>query len=747
APPDVNASPGDYEIIPSGGWARNYTLSYVPGTITIKAPYQLFITADNLSKVYGSSNPAFTATYSGLQDGDTAAVVSDVQFTTTANDRSAVGSYSVTPSGGTFPPYYTAQYAAGLLQVTPAPLTVTANNLIRRIGDPNPPFSVTYTGLMAWDDPGMLPCCTYNAPPDVNAPSGSYPINPFGGPAINYTITYVPGIFTIKTPYQLFITADNLSRMYGNNNPAFTATYSGLQDGDTAAVVSGIQFTTPANDASPVGSYPISPSGGIFPPYYAATYIPGRLQITQREVHLYAIDASAPYGTLPSLSYTTDGLLPGDRLSEEPTLTAGGGVVGTFPIYLTGGAAPNYNYLLIRHNGQLVVTAVPLWIRANDATMFDGDSTPPFTASFTGLQYNDSGNVVQGLNLVPDAANVVNNDDGSSQSAIIQSGALTAANYSPITFTPGTLMTVPKPPVTIIPDIVINPTGGVIHLPGEWIWTCPFGVPIEGADALRYVAWKLIQKLGLNVANVDIWMNDPANRAIMTAELFEFLRAPLISGTALYNQREIIKTALETQIREMKVKIAEEAVADFNAWKEERKAQLQAEGRLVALLGDVEVPDHDYEAEALATMITTGVSAATLAAVAASISITGSVMAGSILTGATWVLLPSGAWSLVSASTAAGTAGIIGESLSASLASTIAGPAAIIVMAVVVGACRISQVVERYNVEEKYANLVNDARNFDIDTLITGDSTDQTELFSLLMMTSMTDNMHQLVNL
>ncbi|MBN1818643.1 MAG: filamentous hemagglutinin N-terminal domain-containing protein, partial [Sedimentisphaerales bacterium] len=311
-PPDVNAPPGNYEIIPSGGWARNYDLSYVNGIFTIKEPYPLLITADNLSKVYGRNNPVFTTSYIGLQDGDTAAVVSDVQFATTANDRSAVGSYSVTPSGGTFPPYYTAQYAAGLLQITPAPLSVTANNIIRRIGDPNPPFSVTYTGLTAWDDPddpGVLTCCSFNEPPDVNASPGSYPINPFGGSATNYTITYVPGIFTIKVPYQLIIAADNLSKVYGSSNPPLTVTYTGLQDGDTAAVVSGVQMTTAANDRSPAGRYPITPSGGTFPPYYTAQYAAGLLQVTRAPLTVTANNLIRRIGDPnPPFSVTYTGL-------------------------------------------------------------------------------------------------------------------------------------------------------------------------------------------------------------------------------------------------------------------------------------------------------------------------------------------------------------------------------------------------------------------------------------------------------
>jgi len=185
------------------------------------------------------------------------------------------------------------------------------------------------------------------------------------------------------------------------------------------------------------------------------------------------------------------------------------------------------------------------------------------------------------------------------------------------------------------------------------------------------------------------------------------------------------------------------AVADYNAWKEERRVEFQKEsGRLMTLFGDVAVPDEDFEAEAMATYITTCVSAGTLAAVAAVMSATGTVLAGSSLAGCTFVTTAFGT-SLVTAQTAsamAATGGQLGATLSVSTAGTVLGPGAIVVAAVVIGACRISQVAEKIEVEQKYANLVNNARNFDIDTLINGDETSQNELASFLTLAAMQDN-------
>ncbi len=735
-----------YYIRPGSASASNYAISFIDGTLTIKEPYPLTITANNGSRLYGDSNPLFTADYSGLQDGDTEAVVTGLSLTTTANTQSPVGIYAITPSEAILPPYYSVTYVPGHLTVTPASLTITANNASRRIGDPDPAFTEAYTGLKPWDmdtsgnpTAGTVNGLSFQTSAQADSLSGAYYIRPGSASASNYTISYIDGTLNIKAPYPLTITADNGSRIYGDADPLFTASYSGFQDGDTSEVVTGISLTASAIDRSPVGIYQITPSGAILPPYYSVTYIPGQLTVTRRDLILRADDITAQYGTIPSFTYTTENLLPEDSLISPPTLTGMGSNVGEHPITLTGGAIGN-NYYIIRQNGVLTVTPAPLFVHANDATMYEGQPYPEFTASYLGLMYYDTESVVQGLNLIVDSSSTVNGLN--TIRSIIQSGPLTAANYFPITFTPGTLAIQPAPPEIIEMDIeTVNSNMVVIH-PGQQVWTLPFGVPESGAQALRYVAKNLILKLGLNVDNIDAWLSSPENRALMSGALLDFLNAPLLPGE-LYDQREVIKDALQSQIREMKVKAAEEAVAAYNAWKEERKVEFQKEsGKLMTLFGDVAVPDEDFEAQALATMITTGISAATLASVATVMSASGMVLAGSSLAGCTFVTTAFGT-SLVTAQTAAtlaATGGQLGSTIGVSTAGTILGPGAIVVAAVVIGACRISQVVEKFNVEEKYAHLVENAANFDIDTLINGDETSQNELASYLMLASMKDN-------
>ena len=59
------------------------------------------------------------------------------------------------------------------------------------------------------------------------------------------------------------MTADDAARAYGQPNPAFSATYAGLVNGDTPASLGGaLTFATPAAAASPVGHLPRHPRAG-----------------------------------------------------------------------------------------------------------------------------------------------------------------------------------------------------------------------------------------------------------------------------------------------------------------------------------------------------------------------------------------------------------------------------------------------------------------------------------------------------
>ena len=70
--------------------------------------------------------------------------------------------------------------------------------------------------------------------PPSGADVGDYDITPSGATIPNYDIDYVAGTETI-TPAPLTVTADDKTKVYGADDPEFTASYDGLVNGDTEA--------------------------------------------------------------------------------------------------------------------------------------------------------------------------------------------------------------------------------------------------------------------------------------------------------------------------------------------------------------------------------------------------------------------------------------------------------------------------------------------------------------------------------
>jgi hypothetical protein len=109
--------------------------------------------------------------------------------------------YSIVPSGasgGTFnSTNYTVACQDGTLTLTPAGLTVSANNASRMAGLPNPPFRGTMVGLQNDDNITAMYQCDATA----SSPAGTYDIVPtLNDPSSkvgNYAVTINKGVLTV----------------------------------------------------------------------------------------------------------------------------------------------------------------------------------------------------------------------------------------------------------------------------------------------------------------------------------------------------------------------------------------------------------------------------------------------------------------------------------------------------------------------------------------------------------------------
>ena len=144
--------------------------------------------------------------------------------------------------------------------------------------------------------------------------------------------------------------AKNTSRLYGDENPQFELTYTGLRNNETSPTwTQAIKVTTTATKKSHCGVYPITVSGGVAQNYQIAEYSNGELTVSKRPLTVKAIDYERSYGEAnPAFKIAYDGFANSDNescISPKPTLSCEAtkeSNAGTYQILVTGGKADDY---------------------------------------------------------------------------------------------------------------------------------------------------------------------------------------------------------------------------------------------------------------------------------------------------------------------------------------------------------------------------------------------------------------------
>lgn len=157
----------------------------------------------------------------------------------------------------------------------------------------------------------------------------------------------------------LVVTAIDSGRFYGDANPTFTGTITGLRSGDNITVV----YNTVANTTSAAGSYQIVPTL-VDPDGKLATYTVvinnGSLTVTPAPLIVVADDMSRSAGSPnPTFTGTVAGLKNGDVITATHDSPAtSDSEAGTYPIIPTlQDASGNIgNYSVSISNGTLTVT-------------------------------------------------------------------------------------------------------------------------------------------------------------------------------------------------------------------------------------------------------------------------------------------------------------------------------------------------------------------------------------------------------
>ncbi len=162
----------------------------------------------------------------------------------------------------------------------------------------------------------------------------------------------------------LAVTVDNKTRVYGDANPAFTFTASGLLNGDVLANVLGGTPNTLANSGSSVGAYAIVGTALTSPAGYAVAVTNGALAVTPATLTYVADPATRTQGTPnPGFTGNVTGLRNEDSLAgsttgtltwASPAITAS--ATGNYAI--NGGGLSATNYVFTQAEGNSTALAV-----------------------------------------------------------------------------------------------------------------------------------------------------------------------------------------------------------------------------------------------------------------------------------------------------------------------------------------------------------------------------------------------------
>jgi filamentous hemagglutinin family protein len=435
---------GGYGITQGTLASSNYDITnFTDGTLTVTAR-PITVMADNLSREYGNANPTFTYTIGGdgLVNGDSLSGA----LATSATTASDVGSYDITQGTLAAPGNYDiTAFTDGTLSVTARPITVTADDLSRIYGNANPALTYTVGGEGLVNGGALSGALTTSATTASNA--GNYDIARGSlSASSNYALTFADGTLAI-TARPITVTADNLSRVYGNANPVLTYTVggNGLVNGDS---LTGALITS-ATTASNVGSYAIGEGTLAASANYRLTFDAGALSITARPISITANSLSRVYGDAnPVLTYTVggDGLVNGDSLTGAlATSATTASNVGNYAI-TEGTLAESGNYEITNFTGgALTVTTRPITVMSNDLSRIYGNANPVLTYTVGG------DGLVNGDTLTGALATSAASGSSVGSYDIAQGTLATSDNYEVASFSSGTLTIVARP-ITVTAD-------------------------------------------------------------------------------------------------------------------------------------------------------------------------------------------------------------------------------------------------------------------------------------------------------
>src|SRR5207248_2573238 len=204
----------------------------------------------------------------------------------------------------------------------------------------------------------------------------------------NYTVTLNTAKLTISKA-TLTVTPADASREYGDPNPSFTGTITGVKNADNITAT----YASAATAASAVGTYDITatlsdPTSKLG--NYTVTLNTAKLTISKATLTITPAYASREYGD-PNPSFT--GAITGIKNADNITATyasaaTAASAVGTYDITatLSDPTSKLGNYTVTLNTAKLTISKATLTITPAYASREYGDPNPSFTGAITGIK-------------------------------------------------------------------------------------------------------------------------------------------------------------------------------------------------------------------------------------------------------------------------------------------------------------------------------------------------------------------------
>jgi hypothetical protein len=277
--------------------------------------------------------------------------------------------------------------------------------------------------------------------------------------------TNVNQSFTVA-PAQLTVTANSRSKTYGQavTFAGTEFTTSGLLGSDTVTSVS-LNSSGAAPTAAVAGSsYVIVPSNatGTGLASYTINYVNGSLTVNQAALTVTASAQSKTYGQTVtfgsgSTQFSSTSLQNSETIGSVTLAVSGSGdaataAVGSYiitPSAAAGGTFTAANYNITYNTGTLTVNPATLNVSANGTLVYGQDpSNAVYSPFYYPLQGTDTFSVVSGSADFSTDATATNSVGANYTVFVLDTGTLTAANYSLVAGTNG-VMTITPAPLTV----------------------------------------------------------------------------------------------------------------------------------------------------------------------------------------------------------------------------------------------------------------------------------------------------------